>query len=142
MSRGGVMKIALKPATIGKTEGISPRDRIRAVAADLFYRHGIRAVGVESIAAAAATNKMTLHRHFGSKDRRVAAYLRCFGGKGGGCWGQSARQHPGRPPPQLRGWLEDLGHHRRRPDQRRFAVAKGPGEVAGKHHPARPVIEA
>ena len=56
------MKTALKPATIGKGEEIPPRDRILAVAADLFYRHGIRAVGVEAIAEAAGTNKMTLYR--------------------------------------------------------------------------------
>ena len=60
------MKTALKSATIGKSEGIPPRERILAVAADLFYRHGIRAVGVEAIAEAAGTNKMTLYRHFAS----------------------------------------------------------------------------
>ena len=52
-----------------------PRERILAAARDLFYRHGIRAVGVEAIAEAAATNKMTLYRHFGSKDELIAAYV-------------------------------------------------------------------
>ena len=33
-----------------------PRARILAAAGDLFYRHGIRAVGVEAIAEAARTN--------------------------------------------------------------------------------------
>ena len=51
------------------------RQRILAAARELFHRHGIRAVGVEAIAEAAATNKMTLYRHFGSKDELVAMYL-------------------------------------------------------------------
>ena len=60
------MKTAIRAVTIGRTDGIPPRERILAVAADLFYRHGIRAVGVEAIAEAAGTNKMTLYRHFAS----------------------------------------------------------------------------
>src|SRR5437763_2297014 len=55
-----------------------PRDRILAAASDLFYRYGIRAVGVDAIAEAAGTNKMTLYRHFDSKDQLVAEYLRCL----------------------------------------------------------------
>ena len=49
------MKIATKITRGGKDEGIPPRERILAVAADLFYRHGIRAVGVESVARGAGT---------------------------------------------------------------------------------------
>src|SRR5437763_14210122 len=59
-----------------KTERIPPRARILAVARKLFYRDGIRAVGVDAIAEAAGTNKMTLYRHFSSKDALVADYLR------------------------------------------------------------------
>jgi AcrR family transcriptional regulator len=58
-------------------EKIGPRARILSVAAELFHRHGIWSVGVEVIAQAANTNKVTLYRHFASKDeligRRVAA---------------------------------------------------------------------
>ena len=54
------MIVAEKKLSIGKDERIPPRERILAVAADLFYRHGIRAVGVDAIAEAAGTNKMTL----------------------------------------------------------------------------------
>ena len=53
-----------------------PRERILAVARELFYRRGIHAVGVDAIAEAASTNKMTLYRHFSSKDELVAACLR------------------------------------------------------------------
>jgi AcrR family transcriptional regulator len=46
----------------------APRARILATARELFYRHGIRAIGVEAIAQAARTNKMT---HFPSRDELV-----------------------------------------------------------------------
>src|SRR5205809_1123628 len=52
-----------------------PRERILHAARELFYRDGINAVSVEAIAAAAGTNKMTLYRHFSSRDELVSAYL-------------------------------------------------------------------
>jgi AcrR family transcriptional regulator len=52
------------------------RDRIFDTACDLFYRHGIRAVGVDAIANEAGTNKMSFYRSFPSKDELVAEYLR------------------------------------------------------------------
>jgi AcrR family transcriptional regulator len=70
------MSLAEKRASIGKDERISPRERLLSVASELFYRHGIRAIGVERIAEAAETNKVTLYRHFSSKDELVAEYLR------------------------------------------------------------------
>ena len=70
------MNAAQANLTHERDEKIPPRDRILAAAGELFYRHGIRAVGVESIAEAAETNKMTLYRHFASMDELVAEYLR------------------------------------------------------------------
>src|SRR6185369_9831559 len=55
---------------------VPPRQRILDAACELFYSRGIRAVSVDEVAAAAQTNKMTLYRHFESKDRLVAEYLR------------------------------------------------------------------
>ena len=52
------------------------RQRILDAACELFYSRGIRAVSVDEIAAAAQTNKMTLYRHFESKDLLVAEYLK------------------------------------------------------------------
>jgi AcrR family transcriptional regulator len=46
------------------------------VATRLFYRHGIRAVGIDRLAAEAQVTTATLYRIFGSKDGLVAAYLR------------------------------------------------------------------
>ena len=52
------------------------RDRIFDTACELFYKHGIRAVGVDAIANEAGTNKMSFYRSFPSKDELVAEYLR------------------------------------------------------------------
>ncbi len=54
---------------------IPPRDRILDAASDLFYREGIRAVGVDTIIAQSGVAKATLYRHFPSKDDLVAAYI-------------------------------------------------------------------
>ncbi|MBO0608491.1 TetR/AcrR family transcriptional regulator [Myceligenerans salitolerans] len=51
-------------------------EKVLAVAAELFYANGIRAVGVDRIADEAGVTKKTLYDRFGSKDALVAAYLR------------------------------------------------------------------
>jgi AcrR family transcriptional regulator len=51
-------------------------ERLLEAASVLFYRHGIRAVGVDLIADTAGTTKKTLYDRFGSKDELVARYLR------------------------------------------------------------------
>ncbi|MFD8246695.1 TetR/AcrR family transcriptional regulator [Nocardia sp. NPDC059691] len=51
------------------------REYILAVARELFYQHGIRATGVDRVAAEANVAPPTLYRLFGSKDDLVAAYL-------------------------------------------------------------------
>src|ERR1700748_1270388 len=85
--------------------GTAPRERIVTAAGELFYRHGIRAVGVDSIAEAAGTNKMTLYRHFDSKDELVAEYLRQESAKSEASWAALEAQHPGDPLAQIRAWL-------------------------------------
>jgi AcrR family transcriptional regulator len=54
---------------------LSPRERVLDTAYDLFSRHGIRAVGVDRIIATSGVAKMTLYRHFRSKEALVLAFL-------------------------------------------------------------------
>ena len=51
------------------------RDRILAAAYDLFSRHGIRAVGIDAIIEESGVARMTLYRHFTSKEQLVLAFL-------------------------------------------------------------------
>lgn len=62
---------ALDPAAL--TPGAR---RILETAAQLFYDHGITAVGVDLIAERSGVTKRTLYNRFGSKDTLVATYLR------------------------------------------------------------------
>ena len=52
------------------------KERILQTADKLFYLQGIRAIGVDTIAAEIGISKRTLYNHFGSKDGVIAAYLR------------------------------------------------------------------
>ena len=51
------------------------KDRILETADRLFYLQGIRAVGVDTIAAEIGISKRTLYNHFPSKDVLISAYL-------------------------------------------------------------------
>ena len=52
------------------------QERILESADRLFYLRGIRAVGVDTIAAEIGISKRTLYNHFPSKNELIAAYLK------------------------------------------------------------------
>src|SRR5436853_2091633 len=51
------------------------KERILGTADKLFYLQGIRAIGVDTIAAEIGISKRTLYNHFPSKDALITAYL-------------------------------------------------------------------
>lgn len=117
-----------------------PRERIIKTARDLFRRHGIRGVGVDAIAEQAGTNKMTLYRHFGSKDELIIACLRDFANDIEGLWQSLEMSYPGNRMAQIHAWVRmvaecTLG------DLRGCDMANVAIELAEDDHPARHVIE-
>jgi AcrR family transcriptional regulator len=67
-----VTNIASLSTTNTTTEA---KERILNAAYELFSQHGIWAVGVDTIIAKAGVAKMTLYRHFKSKEKLVLAFL-------------------------------------------------------------------
>ena len=117
-----------------------PRERILAVARELFYRRGIHAVGVDAIAEAAGTNKMTLYRHFASKDMLVAACLAELTREFDVAWDAIATAHAGDPKGQLLAWLRHSGDFKEYEAERGCALANAAIELPDKDHPAQSVI--
>jgi AcrR family transcriptional regulator len=120
---------------------LPPRMRILAVASELFYERGVRAVGVEEIAAAAGTNKMTLYRHFPSKDELVAECLRQKAKRASTTWDEVAAAHPGDPMGELKGWLARMAEIIVAKTGRGCPFSNAAVELPEKDHPARRVIE-
>ena len=97
---------------------------------------------MDAIAAAADTNKMTLYRHFQSKDELVAAYLTELAAEGDALWEEARQKHPGDPEAQLRMLLKRISQFADDSSGRGCALANAAIELAERDHPARRVIEA
>ena len=141
--------MAKKPRTDGSVAGRvrdaerqSARKRIFDTASGLFYRKGIRAVGVETIAEEAKTTKMSLYRSFPSKDELVAEWLRDHDIKFWQTWDATSRRFPANPRKQLKATFTLLAKHVIDPQARGCPMANAAVELTDKDHPARKVIEA
>jgi AcrR family transcriptional regulator len=124
----------------GSSAPPSPRERILAAARELFYRRGIHVVGVDAIAAAAGTNKMTLYRHFRSKDVLIAACLSELTQEFDAAWDAIAAAHQGDPKAQLLAWLRHVCDFKEYEAERGCALANAAVELPDVDHPARRVI--
>ncbi len=118
------------------------RKRIFDAASELFYRKGIRAVGVETIAQEANATKMSLYRNFPSKDELVAEWLRDHDAKFWRNWDAMSARHPRDARKQLKAAFALLARHVSDPGARGCPMANAAVEITERDHPARKVIEA
>jgi AcrR family transcriptional regulator len=72
----------------------TPKEKLFQTAARLFYQHGYRAIGVDTIAAESGVGKMTLYRHYPSKDDLIVAFLRDSNEDFWGYFEQSVKDAP------------------------------------------------
>jgi AcrR family transcriptional regulator len=118
------------------------KDRIRETARDLFYRLGIRAVGVEEIVSRAGVTKPSLYRSFQSKDDLAVAYLQDYDARFWAKFNEAVDAHPGDPRKQIVEFLTRLGERARLPAYRGCGLTNAAVEYPEAEHPARKVAEA
>lgn len=91
-----------------QTAGLQAQEHLLRAAGDLFYREGVRAVGVDAVVERAGVNKMSLYRQFSSKDELVLAYLESKDRQFFDYVEKSFAMHPGEPAKQLQQYFDDL----------------------------------
>jgi AcrR family transcriptional regulator len=141
MNRAKTTQVAVDEEIISSAPKARVRDRIMKTASDLFYRYGIHAVGVDTIATEAGTNKMSFYRNFASKDELVAEYLRGEEREGLLWWDEIIAKHAGNPRVQAESLFDMLVENNCEEDCRGCALANAAVEITEPTHPARPVIE-
>jgi AcrR family transcriptional regulator len=120
---------------------IPVRQRILVAAGDLFHKQGIRGVGVEAIAEAAQTNKMTLYRYFESKDELIAEWVRGIVAHKEEEWKDLNAKHRGDPEGQLQDWSRRTAAQLRAMEERGSALGNAFAELPDPNHPARRVMK-
>ena len=118
------------------------RDRVFDAACDLFYRKGIRAVGVEEIVSTADVAKISLYRSFPSKDELVAAYLEARNAWYWRWWDEVVSRHPGDPKEQLRAVFRSLLRKVASEGYRGCPFTNSATEFPDPGHPGRRIAEA
>jgi AcrR family transcriptional regulator len=131
----------MKTEVIVETAKPRVRDRIFKTACELFYRNGIRAVGVDMIANEAGTNKMSFYRSFPSKDELVAEYLRDQEQQGWNWWDELVSKHEGNPRAQVEALFDAHVKRTCKNESRGCAIANAAIEIPEAEHPARAVVE-
>ncbi|QEX19108.1 TetR family transcriptional regulator [Hypericibacter terrae] len=116
-------------------------DRIRRSARDLFYREGIRAVGVEEIVTQAGVTKPSLYRSFPSKDELAADYLRGYEAEFWARFDAAVAAHPGNPRAQILDYLTRLASRAVMSGYRGCGLTNAAIEYPDPTHPARTVSD-
>jgi AcrR family transcriptional regulator len=116
-------------------------DRIRRTARELFYRQGIRAVGVDEIVNQSGVTKPSLYRSFSSKDELAADYLREYEQEFWQRFDDSIAAHPGDPRAQLHAYFERLAKRATQPRYRGCGLTNAAVEFPDPDHPGRLVAE-
>jgi len=117
-------------------------ERILGVARDLFYRQGIRAIGVDEIVRQAGVTKPSLYRSFSSKDELAASYLREYEKAFWQRFDKAVAAHPGNPRRQIVEFLTGVGRRAVKPGYRGCGMTNAAVEYPVPGHPARLVGEA
>lgn len=135
----------LKPAGARRTRGAQTagpeaQQHLLRAAEELFYREGVRTVGVDAVVERAGVNKMSLYRQFSSKDDLILAYLARKDEQFFGYVEKSFAKHPGEPAKQLQQYFDDLVTRAAIDDYRGCPFVNIAVEFPDVTHPARQFV--
>ena len=112
------------------------RERILQTACDLFYSKGINNVGVDVVVARSGVAKMSLYKHFGSKDELVRAYVERWEERWLALLERGVEARASTPRSRLIAVFDFLEEEFRDPDFRGCARVNAAIELADAAHPA------
>jgi AcrR family transcriptional regulator len=134
------MKAVARPRRGAPPKGeLSARERILATASDLFYREGIRAIGVDTIVERSGVSKTSLYRQFESKDALITAVAAEQDRSFWAWWDHIEKQHADDPRALLDALLSGIAKRIGRPAYRGCPFLNLATEFPDDNHPGRVV---
>ena len=130
---------SIRPERIAQ---LPPRERIIDAAQTLFAEQGIARVTVDAVAALAGSTKMTLYRHFETKDVLVLEWLRLLTEQYSAVLDDLAEEWPAEPLRQLAGFAQFIADNLTTAGYRGCPFINSLAELGDPSHPARRVIES
>ncbi|MCM3337823.1 TetR/AcrR family transcriptional regulator [Paenibacillus sp. MER TA 81-3] len=117
------------------------KERILRAATDLFYREGVRAVGIDRIIEESGVAKASFYRNFATKDDLVVAYLEQFYHLFMKPFVEAEERYPEAPVEQLHYLVECLGARMEKPGYRGCPFLNAAVEFPDISHPSHePVV--
>jgi AcrR family transcriptional regulator len=134
------MKAVARPRRGAPAKGeVSARERILATANELFYREGIRAIGVDTVVERSGVSKTSLYRLFESKDALIAAFAAERDQSFWAWWDHIEEQHTDDPRALLDALLSGIAERIGRPAYRGCPFLNLMAELPDQNHPGRVV---
>lgn len=115
------------------------REHILAIASELFYKRGARAVGVDLIIETAGIAKTSLYRYFPTKDDLIVAFLEREDVDFWSVWDDVGKRYAGDPVGELNAQMCWIGERLSRANYRGCPQINVAAEFAEHDHPARRV---
>ena len=131
-----------KSAATADLGGIDLHEKILETASDLFYRLGVRAVGVDLVVEKAGVAKTSLYRHFRTKDDLIAAFLEREDLDFWRTWDRVAALHAKDAKAELDAQLGWIGERVGKQNYRGCPQINVAAEFPEADHPARKVAKA
>ena len=126
----------------GSEEKKPVRQRILQTASEMFYRDGIRAVGIDAVIERSGVAKMSLYRNFPSKDALVTAWLEDRNEFFWRRWDKVEASRPDDPRGQIEAILDMVAENASHQKWRGCPFLNTGTEFPEPDHPARAVILA